>query len=114
MNILFLFHIAFAYTSLALLLTRGLLSARKVNWRQYKSLRILPHIIDTLLLLSGFTIFVGFGFSMLQTWIWSKFLFIVLYVFFSIKAFKENDFSIKHFILAVISFCLAMAVVTFR
>ena len=72
MQSLFFAHIGFAYVSLALLLTRGVLSARMVDWRQYKILRIAPHLIDTLLLASGLIIFFYFGFSFSETWIWSK------------------------------------------
>ena len=50
-------HAGFAYLSLILLLTRGALSARQIDWRQYKNLKKSPpHIIDTLLLLSGATV----------------------------------------------------------
>lgn len=53
MQTLYFSHIALAYLSLALLLVRGILSARMVDWRQYKLLKIAPHLVDTLLLISG-------------------------------------------------------------
>ncbi|MGY4674913.1 SirB2 family protein [Ursidibacter arcticus] len=113
MQSLFFAHISFAYVSLALLLTRGVLSARMIDWRQYKILRIAPHLIDTLLLASGLIIFFYFGFSFSETWIWSKLLFLVLYIVFSAKAFKKDQqFSLKHFLLAVVSFMLMMLVAT--
>lgn len=111
MKIVFLLHIAFAYLSLGLLLVRGVLSAKRVDWRQYKLLKIAPHIVDTVLLISGITIFFLFGFSWAETWIWSKLLFLVLYIVFAAKAFKKDQpFSLKHFLLAVVSFMLIMLV----
>lgn len=102
-------HLGLAYLSLALLLTRGLLSARQVDWRQYKALRIAPHIVDSLLLASGLAVFFDFGFSFTELWIWQKLLFLVLYIIFSAKAFKKSQpFSLKHYLLAVVSFMLVM------
>ncbi|QIM63266.1 invasion protein expression up-regulator SirB [Pasteurellaceae bacterium Orientalotternb1] len=111
MQQVFLAHIGLAYLSLILLLTRGVLSAKMVDWRQYKLLKIAPHLVDTLLLISGITIFFTFGFSWAETWIWSKLLFLVLYIVFATKAFKKNQrFSLKHFLLAVVSFMLVMLI----
>lgn len=113
-------HAGFAYLSLILLLTRGVLSAKAVDWRKYKILTISPHLIDTLLIGSGLTI-VGiylsdaiYSLSEL-VWLLPKLLFLGLYVVFSIKAFKKQQpFSIKHFCLAVLSFMLAICVVVFH
>lgn len=111
MNTLFLSHISLAYISLGLLLLRGVLSAKMVDWRQYKVLKITPHIIDTLLLISGITLFFSFGFNWNEGWIWSKLLFLVLYIIFATKAFKKQQpFSLKHFLLAVVSFMLIMLI----
>lgn len=111
MTALFFSHISLAYISLGLLLLRGVLSAKMIAWRQYKILKIAPHIIDTLLLISGITIFFEFGFNWNEGWIWSKLLFLVLYIIFSAKAFKKQQpFSLKHFLLAVVSFMLMMLI----
>lgn len=114
MQNLYFVHIVFAYLSLVLLLTRGVLSARQIEWRQYKLFKIAPHFVDTLLLLTGITIFVTFGYS-LNSWIFAKVLFLVLYVVFAAKAFKKTQpFSLKHFILAVISFMMILFVATVK
>lgn len=111
MNTVLLSHIGLAYISLGLLLLRGVLSARMVDWRQYKILKIAPHAVDTLLLVSGVVVFFYFGFSFTETWIWSKLLFLVLYIVFAAKTFKKSQpFSLKHFLLAVVSFMLTMLV----
>lgn len=104
-------HIGLAYVSLLLLLSKGVLSARMVDWRQFRLLKFAPHIVDTLLLISGLTVFYYFGFSWAEMWIWVKLLFLVLYIVFATKAFKKGKpFSLKHFLLAVVSFMLVMLV----
>ncbi|OOR98582.1 invasion protein expression up-regulator SirB [Haemophilus paracuniculus] len=115
MQNLFFAHIGLAYVSLALLLVRGVLSAKQVDWRQYKMLKIAPHLVDTLLLASGVAIFFLFGFSFGESWIWAKLMFIGIYVFCAVKAFKKNaPFSLKHFLLAVVSFMMVMVVATIK
>lgn len=114
MQSLFLSHITFAYISLVLLLVRGVLSAKQVDWRQFKILKIAPHAIDTVLLLSGLTIFFYVDYP-LQPWLIAKFLFLVFYIVFSVKAFKKSTpFSLKHFILAVVSFMMMLLVATVK
>ncbi|AAP96174.1 invasion protein expression up-regulator SirB [[Haemophilus] ducreyi] len=115
---LLLTHLGFAYLSLTLLLSRGVLAAKKVNWRQYKILKIAPHIIDSLLLSTGIIILYVllsneiYAFNQLQ-WLLPKMTFMVLYIIFSAKTFKKSQpFSFKHFVLAVISFMLMMIVAT--
>ncbi|RGE49183.1 invasion protein expression up-regulator SirB [Mannheimia granulomatis] len=111
-------HFGLAYISLVLLLTRGALSAKMVDWRQYKILRIAPHMVDTFLLLSGFAIvgiFLSYEFFTLEqfSWLLPKLLFLVLYVVFAAKAFKKGQaFSLKHYLLAVVSFMLVMLTAT--
>lgn len=114
MSTLLYSHIGLAYISLVLLLTRGVLSARRVDWRQYKLLKIAPHAVDTLLLGTGIGISVYWllqGFVTLDQLIWllPKLLFIGLYVLFSVRAFRKNTpFSLKNFILSVVSFMCVM------
>ncbi|MDD0824701.1 SirB2 family protein [Mannheimia sp. AT1] len=113
-------HIGLAYISLVLLLTRGVLSARMVDWRQYKILRIAPHAVDTFLLLTGFIavgIFLYYEFFSLAqfSWLLPKLVFLVLYIIFATKAFKKGQpFSLKHYLLSVVSFMLMMFVAVFH
>ncbi|WP_373767003.1 SirB2 family protein [Glaesserella sp.] len=114
MEMLFWSHIGSAYLSLGLLLLRGVLSAKAIDWRQYRLLKIAPHAVDTLLLASGIGLFIAFGLS-LQSWMIAKLFFIVLYIVFTVKAFKKGQrFSIKHFLLAVVSFMLVMLIAAFK
>ncbi|OOH86326.1 invasion protein expression up-regulator SirB [Pasteurellaceae bacterium 15-036681] len=114
METLFISHIALVYISLGLLLLRGVLSVKQVDWRQYKILKIAPHIVDTLLLASGIGLFVLLGYGA-QPWVIAKLFFLVMYVLYAVKAFKKNQpFSIKHFLLAVVSFMMILFVATFK
>lgn len=108
-------HAGLAYLSLILLLTRGVLAAKMMDWRKYKVLNIAPHILHTLLIMSGLTLAWQLGYSAGTMWIWIKLFFLVLYIVFSAKAFRKSQpFSLKHFVLAVISFMLIIAAATLR
>lgn len=112
-NLIYL-HVACAYLSLILLLTRGVMSVRQIDWRAYKLLKITPHAVDTLLLLSGigltaYLLVGGFVNSGDLLWLVPKLIFIGLYVLFTARAFhKSQPFSLKNFVLAVVSFMAAM------
>ncbi len=107
-------HAGFAYISLVLLLARGVLAAKGGNWRQFKVLTIAPHLVDTLLLVSGGVVTGVMLSNDIYTlgemsWLLGKFLFIVLYIIFAAKAFKKNQpFSLKFHLAAVASFLIAM------
>ena len=59
------------------------------NWRAIKLLKILPHLVDTLLIASGLTIFFLVGYQ-LQSWLVMKIIMLVLYIFFSAKYFSRK------------------------
>ena len=59
------------------------------DWRAIKLLKILPHLVDTLLIASGLTIFFLVGYQ-LQSWLIMKIIMLVLYIFFSAKYFSRK------------------------
>lgn len=83
-------HIASAFVSLGLLLTRGLMQINGQNWRAKKFLKILPHLMDTLLIISGVAVFFGFD-MFLQNWLIAKFAFLLGYIFASAKFFSKKQ-----------------------
>ncbi|HHW7506640.1 TPA: SirB2 family protein [Mannheimia haemolytica] len=113
-------HFGLAYISLVLLLVRGFLAAKAVDWRQYAVLRIAPHIVDTILLVTGIAavvIFLSYEFFTLAqfSWLLPKMLFLVLYIVFATKAFKKGQpFSLKFYLLSVFSFMMIMLTATFK
>lgn len=109
-------HAGFAYLSLILLLIRGFLSQKGVNWRQSAFLRIAPHAIDTLLLLSGAWVVYTYLSNEIYTfgelsWLLGKFACIILYIVFSVRTFKRgSDFKLGNFLVALAGFVVAMMI----
>ena len=97
-------HILWAFLSLGLLLVRGSMQLSQKDWRSIKLLKILPHLVDTLLILSGVIMLVMFNYG-LPIWIIIKILLLVGYIVFSAKYFsKKNPSSTPlFFFLALIS-----------
>ena len=76
-------HITFAIISLSGFLLRSALMFRDSPWLQNKLVQLLPHLVDTVFLLSGFSMafLVNFGlFS--QPWLTMKLFLLMLYLFF--------------------------------
>lgn len=114
-NYIFYLHIGCAFLSFGLLLIRGVMQLSNQNWRAIKLLKILPHLSDTLLLLSGISMLfiVGYGFPI---WMIGKILFLISYIIFSAKFFSRKVQQPKtiHFYMAVISFAITMLLVHFH
>lgn len=100
-------HLFAAWASLILFVIRGGLQWQGKSWRQYKLLRILPHIADTALLVSGLTFLLVFNFSLVD-WLLIKIAALVLYIIFAAKAFKREHPQNKLLPLAFICFITAM------
>lgn len=80
-----LLHIVFIFASLASFVGRVALSEFKAELLQTKLFKVAPHIIDTLLLLSGvILVFQGDWFSREWGWIASKFLLLLAYIVFGV------------------------------
>ena len=87
-------HIVCAFLSLGLLIIRGGMQLSGKDWRAIKLLKILPHLVDTLLIASGLTIFFLIGYQ-LQSWLVMKIIMLVLYIFFSAKYFSRKAYKSK-------------------
>ena len=98
-------HIVCAFLSLGLLIIRGGMQLSGKDWRAIKLLKILPHLVDTLLIASGLTIFFLVGYQ-LQSWLIMKIIMLVLYIFFSAKYFsrKATNPNNAFLVFAVLSF----------
>lgn len=98
-------HLFSALISFTLLAIKGRMQLKEQNWRAVKLLKILPHISDTLLILSGIGLLwlshIGFTW-----WIILKIGLLVEYIIFSIKYFSrsnENNQNKNAFYLALMS-----------
>ncbi|MFQ9134197.1 MAG: SirB2 family protein [Haemophilus parainfluenzae] len=98
-------HIVCAFLSLGLLIIRGGMQLSGKDWRAIKLLKILPHLVDTLLIASGLTIFFLVGYQ-LQSWLIMKIIMLVFYIFFSAKYFSRKTTNPNNVFLvfAVLSF----------
>ena len=83
-------HIVCAFVSLGLLIIRGAMQLTKKDWRAVKSLKILPHLIDTLLVLSGIIMLFIFNYG-LPVWIIAKTVLLIGYIVFSAKFFSKKQ-----------------------
>ena len=82
-------HIVCAFLSLGLLIIRGGMQLSGKDWRAIKLLKILPHLVDTLLIASGLTIF-PLNSLILAYLKREKKRSNVLYIFFSAKYFSRK------------------------
>ena len=82
-------HIFSAFLSLALLVIRGAMQLNGKNWRSIKLLKILPHLSDTLLIVSGVVILYLFAFG-IEWWLVAKFALLILYIVFAAKFFSKK------------------------
>ena len=83
-------HIICAFLSLGLLIVRGGMQLTQRNWRAVKLLKILPHLTDTLLILSGIVMLFQFNFG-LESWIMAKVVLLCGYIIFSAKFFSKKQ-----------------------
>ncbi|MEY3786928.1 MAG: hypothetical protein RLZ75_1135 [Pseudomonadota bacterium] len=80
-NMIKIFHLTFILLSISTFIGRVILSETHPAILKQKALKIAPHVIDSLLLLSGITlIFQGGWFSMEYGWIFAKILALVGYI----------------------------------
>ncbi|PRM15114.1 Invasion gene expression up-regulator [Haemophilus influenzae] len=104
-------HIFFAFLSLVLLVIRGAMQLNGKNWRSIKLLKILPHLSDTLLIVSGAVILYLFVFD-IEWWLIAKFALLILYILFAAKFFSKKVVQPKpiFFLLACVSFIGAILI----
>jgi len=84
-----LIHLIFIFSSFISFTGRIILSVAKPALLQNKIIKIAPHVIDTILLISGFTlVFQGNWMNGEYGWIISKFILLLGYVIFGVMAMR--------------------------
>ncbi|EHK89737.1 SirB2 family protein [Aggregatibacter actinomycetemcomitans] len=100
-------HIVCAFLSLGLLIVRGVMQLTQKDWRAVKLLKILPHLTDTLLILSGVAMLFVFSYG-LPVWIVAKIVLLVGYILFSAKFFSKKQSQIRpHFFFLALTALIA-------
>lgn len=83
-------HMTFALLTALSFLLRGIWMLRGSAWLQRKPVRILPHIIDTFLLITGVVIAVYIGYKPSeQPWLMAKLIAVVVYIGLGVLTFRH-------------------------
>jgi len=99
-------HIMLAYLTTIGFVIRGLWSIMDSPLRQQKWVRVVPHVIDTLLLVIGITLAFNIGASLTSGWLAAKLLALLGYIGFGVLAMRAAGRPLK-----VLGFVAALACV---
>jgi uncharacterized membrane protein SirB2 len=107
-------HIASAYVSIVLFVLRHLLNLQKVAWQKWRTLRILPHVVDTVLLASAIILTVHIHqYPFVNDWLTVKVILLVLYIIlgtFALKRGRTEGIRRVAFLAAVIVFAFIISI----
>jgi uncharacterized membrane protein SirB2 len=81
-------HVLFALLSGFGFFMRGIGHLRGEAWVQKKLVRIVPHVVDTGLLVTAIALLVTFEISPLTDWVLAKIIALLVYIFLGVMAFR--------------------------
>jgi uncharacterized membrane protein SirB2 len=85
-------HIACAYVSISLFVVRHVLNLRGVAWRKSRALRIMPHVVDSVLLAAAIALmFITNQYPFIDSWLTVKVFALIVYIVVGIFALKPSD-----------------------
>ncbi|MFY9178473.1 MAG: SirB2 family protein [Venatoribacter sp.] len=84
-------HAGLAYLTILLFVLRFVLFTLAPKWKQQKVFKILPHIIDTLLLIFALLMVFSSGFHLPHSWLAAKIIGLVLYVGMGVLAIRKGS-----------------------
>jgi uncharacterized membrane protein SirB2 len=74
-------HVTCVFVSLGLFVLRHVLNGRGVDWRKSRALKIMPHVVDTVLLASGFMLaFIVHEYPFTDAWLTVKLVALIAYI----------------------------------
>jgi uncharacterized membrane protein SirB2 len=84
-------HIACAIVSIVLFVIRHVLMLRGIDWRKSIALRLMPHAVDSVLLISAIflTIIIG-QYPFVNSWLTVKVVALVAYIVIGMQALKRD------------------------
>ena len=86
-----------------------------LNWQSQKWAKVSPHIIDTLLLLTGILLmFATSFFPIEQNWLTSKMVFLVGYILFGIKTMRAVHVMQQRLYFSLALFCALLMITIAR
>ena len=89
------FHITLAYLTTLGFVVRGLWSIMDSPLQNQRWVKVLPHIIDTMLLLIGVTMAINIGASLVSGWLAAKLLGLLGYIGFGVLAMRAKTMALK-------------------
>ena len=84
-------HIACAVASILLFVLRHVLSLRNIDWRKSRALRIMPHAVDSVLLVSAILLTLAIKeYPFVNSWLTVKVVALVAYIVLGMQALKAG------------------------
>ena len=103
-----LIHMSTAFISISLFLLRGFWVFQESPMIKRKWVKILPHVNDTVLLITAILLAVGIQqYPFVDAWLTAKFIALLIYIvfgLFALKRAKERHNKVLFFILALLTF----------
>ena len=108
-------HLLLVAISIPFFVARGGSKIMGLNWQSQKWAKVSPHIIDTLLLLTGILLmFATSFFPIEQNWLTSKMVFLVGYILFGIKAMRAAHVMQQRLYFSLALFCALLMITIAR
>ncbi len=105
-------HIIFAFISIIGFFIRGILALKNSTIMDHKLVKILPHVVDTILLASGIYLATQYsGSTASLSWLWIKVLLILFYIFLGVSAFRFAKSTKVKLILWLLALFSALSIV---
>lgn len=107
-------HVACAFISITGFIARGILAIQQSTLLSKRWIKIVPHIIDTLLLISAVLLVIQLGVSPLtNAWLMMKIVLLILYIFLgllTLRLAKTRQTRIIAFTAAILVFMYIVAI----
>jgi len=114
MEVIKLVHVASAALSIFGFIVRGVLMMLESAIMKARWIRVIPHFIDTVLLLTAITLFVQYGLSLFDTpWVMAKIIALLIYIYLGFIALRlgaSKQKRIAAFFAAIIIFSYIVSV----
>jgi len=113
-----LIHMSTAFISISLFMLRGFWVFRESSMMNKKWVKILPHVNDTVLLITAVFLVIGINqYPFTNDWLTAKFIALFLYIvfgMFALKRAKNKKNKVAFFILALLIFSYIVGVALTR
>jgi uncharacterized membrane protein SirB2 len=88
-------HVLLAYATVIGFVVRIVLSFSGSALLGHKAVKILPHVIDTLLLVCGVALVLGLGHSIGESWLTAKLLALFAYIGFGVLSLRASQMPLR-------------------